>query len=328
MERRIDGLHHVTAIAGDPQSNIDFYSGVLGLRFIKETVNYDDPNTYHFYYGNGVGEPGTILTFFPWPGAQRGSRGTGQTTAVAFSVPRRSLGYWNDRLASHSVAEIIVEERFGQDVLTFTDPDGMAVELVEDDGDRHAPWAGGGVDEKNAIRGLHHVTLTEHEAERTASMLEYLGYSPFLREGQRSRFEIGPGGPAMYVDIVEAPQTPTGRIAVGSIHHIAFRTPDPKMQENWLLSLSEIRANVTAAQDRQYFHSIYFREPGGVLFEIATDVPGFLTDETPTTLGSGLKLPSWYEEYRDQITAALPKVSLPAQAASPPSAREPVSAGI
>lgn len=309
MERTIEGLHHVTAIAGDPQANIDFYTGVLGLRMVKQTVNYDDPGTYHLYYGNETGVPGTALTFFSWAGAAQGRRGAGQATATAFAVPSGSLTYWAERLKSYDVDLGSPEERFGSLVLRLTDHDGLLLELVEDASDDREPWTGGDVKGDHAIRGFHSVTLTEGNPAETGAMLEFLGYKNVGENGNRARYRVGdrPGG---YIDIVVDPAAWGGRVARGSVHHIAFRTPSDEAQVAWLESLKQRRVGVSPVQDRQYFHSIYFREPGGVLFEIATDQPGFLADESVETLGSTLRLPSWLEPHRQEIEASLPPIKL------------------
>jgi glyoxalase family protein len=308
MANQVNGLHHVTAIAGDPQANIDFYAGVLGLRLVKQTVNFDDPTNYHFYYGNGDGEPGTILTFFPWPGAAKGRLGAGQTTATGLSIPAGSLEYWADRLQSTGTKVVRQETRFGSRILTLLDPDGMVLDLTETDGDTRRPWTGSDVSVDKAIRGLHHVTLTEKTEAHTGATLKALGYRRVDEDGNRVRYAVD--GDAAFVDIVVDAAVGTGRVAAGSVHHIAFRTPDDASQAEWLTALRGGDVDVSDVRDRQYFNSIYFHEPGGVLFEIATDSPGFLTDETREALGTELRLPGWYEPFRDRITAALPTIDL------------------
>jgi len=308
MAHQVNGLHHVTAIASDPQANIDFYAGVLGLRLVKQTVNFDDPTNYHFYYGSGEGGPGTILTFFPWPGAARGRLGAGQTTATGLSIPAGSLEYWADRLKSNRVDVIVQEVRFGAQVLSLTDPDGMVLDLIEAGDDQRLPWTGSDVSIDKAIRGLHHVTLTETSADQTVATLETLGYRRIDEDGNHVRYAID--ADAGYVDIIVDAAASVGRVAAGSVHHIAFRTPDDAAQSQWLTTLREVDVDVSDVRDRQYFNSIYFREPGGVLFEIATDSPGFLTDETFEALGTELRLPPWYEPYRSRINAALPTIDL------------------
>jgi len=312
MNDTLGGIHHVTAIATDPQRNLDFYNGVLGLRLVKKTVNFDDPGTYHFYFGNEEGEPGTILTFFPWPMARRGSRGTGQTTATAFSVPEGSLGFWAERLSSEGVVAEDPKTRFAEEVLTFLDPDGLKLELVAhaEAGERPA-WEAGGIAEAHAIRGFHGVTLAERELEPTARLLtETLGYRRVAESGDRTRFEAAGGGPAAIVDVLHQPGEAPGHVAAGTIHHVAFRTPSDAEQGAWLRRLAGEGHHVTPVQDRQYFHSIYFREPGGVLFEIATDPPGFALDESLDALGTGLELPPWLESRRSELEQSLPEVTL------------------
>lgn len=313
MAPPIPGLHHVTAIAGDPQVNADFYVSVLGLRLVKRTVNFDDPTTYHLYYGDAVGRPGTILTFFPWPGAPRGRQGTGQTTATAFAVPAGSLDWWMERFARGAVEFGAVEERFEERVLPVTDPDGLAIELVEQAGAARQPlWKGGPVPEQHAIRGFHSVTLTEEGYERTAALLtDVMGFKPSGEEQNRFRYTSGHAAPGATIDLVCAPGRPEGRVAVGTVHHIAFRCASDEEQQTWRSRVVSAGMNVTPIIDRQYFRSIYFREPGGVLFEIATDPPGFTADEAPDALGSALKLPPWLEPRRARIEAALPPLAEP-----------------
>ena len=311
----IEGIHHVTAIASDAQANVDFYVGLLGLRLVKRTVNFDDPGTYHLYYGDEAGTPGSILTFFPWAHAVRGSRGVGQTSATAFSVPEGSLGYWRDRLASQQVLSEEPTDRLDREsVLTLFDPDGMKLELIAHAGaDDRAPWAGSSIPERHAIRGFHSVTLTEKSLGATVDLLaETMGFHQVTSGGGRSRFAVGAGGAGAQIDLLEDPAGGHGRVAAGSVHHVAFRVEDDAAQRAWLADLAERGLHVTPVQDRQYFHSIYYREPGGVLFELATDPPGFTFDEPLAALGSGLKLPPWLEAARPRIEAALPKLQVPA----------------
>lgn len=309
----VPGLHHVTAIASDPQANADFYVSLLGLRLVKRTVNFDDPTTYHLYYGDEVGAPGTILTFFPWPGAPRGIHGTGQTTATAFAVPTGSLAWWMDRLAAAAVEFRGPEERFGQRVLPLSDPDGLTVELIEQgDAERRGWWPEGPVPERQAIRGFHGVTLTIESYEKTAAVLtETLGFRPIAQDQARFRYGSGSGAPGALVDVLSAPGQRAGRVAAGAVHHIAFRCASDEDQLAWQARVADDGLYVTPVMDRQYFHSIYFREPGGVLFEIATDPPGFATDETRETLGTALKLPPWLEERRKYIEDRLPPLHAP-----------------
>lgn len=296
---KITNLHHVTAIASDPQRNLDFYTQVLGLHFIKRTVNFDDPGSYHFYFGDAVGSPGTILTFFPWPNARQGIRGSGEVTATAYAVPAGSLGHWQTHLAAHGVgAETF--QRFGQDGLRIADPDGLIVELIED----------ASVESGTAIQGFHGVTATLAEIEPTARLLrDVMGYDSFQESGDRLRLS-SPAGYGRHVDLVHAPETTPGRGGAGVVHHLAFRVPDDATQKTWRERLVKLGYAVSPIMDRCYFHSIYFREPGGVLFEIATDNPGFAIDEPADELGTHLCLPSWMERTREQIETLLPSIQL------------------
>ena len=309
----IRGIHHVTAIARGAQANLDFYSGVLGLRLVKRTVNFDDPGTYHLYYGDEVGHPGTILTFVPWPLARLGRRGAGQATATAFAVPSGTLARWAERLDRFGVEHGAPRERFAEEALTLFDPDGLALELVAAEGDRRAPWAEGPVDPEMAIRGFHHVALTEWNPEVTARVLgETMGFQKIAEAGGRLRFAAGDGGPGAFVDLVADPGAPRSQVSAGTVHHVAFRVAGDAEQLAWQRRLAEAGLHVTPVQDRQYFHSIYFREPGGVLFEIATDPPGFAIDEPVAALGGALQLPPWLEPSRREIEAVLPPLALPA----------------
>ena len=306
----LNGIHHVTAIAGDAQENVNFYAGLLGLRLVKRTVNFDDPQSYHLYYGDGAGNPGTLLTFFAWPGARRGRPGLGQATAVSLSVGLGSLGYWSERLHAHSIPSE-TETRFGETVLVFADPDGMRLELVEAVSDPRRGWPEGHVPAEYAIKGIHSVTLPERSiADTTALLTGTLGFREIGTDGIVTRYASG-AEPATFADVVFAPNAVSGQIAVGNIHHVAWRTPDDAEQTNWLRDLSALGYGVSPVMDRDYFHSIYFREPGGILFEIATDPPGFAVDESPEALGHVLQLPAQYEPQRAQIEAGLPPLRVP-----------------
>lgn len=307
------GIHHVTAIAGDAQRNLDFYAGVLGLRLVKRTVNFDDPGTYHLYYGDEQGRPGTIMTFFPWKGAPRGSIGSGQTVATSFSVPTGSLAYWHDRLRN---AELPVESprtRFDEEVLAFADPDGLRLELVAHaEASDLAPWQDGGMAAAYAIRAFRGVTLAERSLQGTAEVLTgSFGFQDAGAVGDRHRFVAPAGGPASIVDVVVVPDEGPGRIAVGSVHHVAFRIAGSAEQEHWRLAALDSGLHVTTARDRKYFRSMYFREPGGVLFEVATDPPGFVVDEGVAELGCALRLPEWLEPERAVIEGKLPELMVP-----------------
>lgn len=313
MNDPILGIHHVTAIAGDPQTNIDFYAGVLGLRLVKKTVNFDDPSTYHLYYGDGTGSPGTIMTFFPWPGVRSGMLGSGQTRTTAFAVPEGSLDYWRRRLHESLVRTDDVE-RFGVPGLAFTDPDGLALELLASVGadDVRAPWDGSTVPAEHAIRGFEGVTFLHADSAATERLLvEVMGFRKVAEDGARVRYESGDGGSATFVDLVRDPAAGHGRVAGGSVHHVAFRVAGDEAQAGWMDRLFANGHSTTDVKDRMYFHSIYFREPGGVLFELATDNPGFATDESVDDLGRELRLPPWLESARDRIEAVLPAIEEP-----------------
>jgi glyoxalase family protein len=301
------GLHHVTAIAGDPQANVDFYTRVLGLRLVKRTVNFDAPDTYHLYYGDGAGRPATLLTFFPWRGVPSGRQGSGLTTATAFGVPPESLGWWQSRLAALAVDHDAPRTRDGEEVLTLRDPDGLVIDLVAAPGDERSGWDGAAdVPAEHAVRGLHSLTLSEAVPERTVDLLTgMLGMTPAGEDGDRARFAMAGGGSGAVLDVA-ADRRPRGLQAGGTVHHIAFRVPDRATQERWRAELVEAGLQVTEIRDRQYFTFIYFHEPGGVLLEIATDEPGFAIDEPLLELGRSLKLPPWLEPSRAQIEAALP----------------------
>ncbi len=313
MSPDILGMHHVTAIAGDPQQNIDFYAGFLGLRLVKLTVNFDDPGTYHLYYGDEAGHPGTILTFFPWPGAAKGRRGTGQVSVISFSIPEQAVSYWMERCKRHGIAVEGPAARFDEQVLSFIDADGLQLELVAYTGaEERSAWEAGPVPPEHAVRGLYSVTLSEAGYERTAALLtEVLGFRPLVEAGNRFRYEVGAGGLGTLVDLLSLPEAPPGRVAVGSVHHVAWRTPNDEQQAAWREQLAERGLNVTPVMDRQYFHSIYFREPGGVLFQIATDLPGFTVDQPLEQLGKRLMLPPWLEPKRVQLEQILPRLRLP-----------------
>ncbi len=309
MTPTISGLHHVTAITADAQANIDFYCGMLGLRLVKLTVNFDDPGSYHLYYGDELGRPGTIMTFFAWPGAPRARVGPPQVTAVAFSVPAGSLDYWRSRLPPHNDAD-----RLGERAIRFADPDGIALELVAmNDPPGHA-WSGGAVPAEHAIRGYAGVTLSEEGYESTAKVLtDLMGFTPAGNDGNRFRYRAGASenGFASTVDLVCVPDARHGGMGAGVVHHVAFRTGDDAQQTAWRGRIVAAGLNVSPVMDRNYFHSIYYREPGGVLFEIATDNPGFAVDEAAETLGTKLMLPPQYEQFRAEIERVLPKVRLP-----------------
>ncbi len=313
----IKGLHHVTAVTRDAQINVDFYRNVLGQRFVKKTVNFDAPDSYHFYFADEIGTPGTVLTFFVWPNVKRGVRGNGETAAVAYSIPASSIGFWQDYLAAKGVALQPIEQRFGVEVLPFDDPDGMHVELIEfDSSSKVRHWEQGPIPQAHSLRGFHSVTLWLADIEPTADLLvNQMGYTFAGQEGNRHRFIGGPESLANTLDILHRPVQPEDRpeqaeFGAGSIHHIAFRVPTDEMQLDYQSALRAAGYGVTPVRDRNYFHSIYYREPGGVLFEIATEGPGFAIDEPVDTLGESLKLPEWFEPNRSVIERELPSITL------------------
>ncbi len=306
------GLHHVTAIASAPQRNVDFYSTVLGLRLIKRTVNFDAPDSWHLYYGDERGTPSSILTFFPWPDVPRGRYGAGMTSATAFSLPGTSLSWWHDRLKAARVDVDAPITRGAEEVVTLRDPDGMVLDLVATDGDHRSGWDGvASIPAQHGIRGLHSVTMNERLLDPTASMLtDLLGMGAAGDSAGRSRFQMAAGNAGAVVDVTGGANE-RGYQAGGTVHHVAFRAPDLPTMTAWQQQLVEAGVGVTEILDRQYFKSIYFREPGGVLFEIATDTPGFDIDEPLLELGRSLKLPPWLEPSREQIARSLPPITLP-----------------
>jgi glyoxalase family protein len=316
MKLSISGLHHVTAIATDPQRNLDFYVGLLGLRLVKRTVNFDDPGSYHFYFGDARGTPGTILTFFPWAGARRGIRGTGQIEATAFAIPLNSVSYWLNRLKEQHVAAEKEATRFSEEVIRFTDPDGLLLELVaSNSSDAAEPWTRSSVPAEHSIRGFHSVSSALEGYERTAKLLtESFGYRFLEQSGNRFRFGASSdSGVGRTIDLLCLPESQPGSVAAGTVHHIAFRAGNDDEQRQWREHLIEVGYNVSPVMDRTYFHSIYFREPGGVLFEIATDPPGFTLDENLDQLGTSLRVPPWLESARPEIENALPPIRVPGQ---------------
>jgi predicted esterase/catechol 2,3-dioxygenase-like lactoylglutathione lyase family enzyme len=310
---KIEGVHHITAIAASARENVEFYTGVLGLRLVKKTVNFDDPGTYHLYFGDSTGTPGTILTFFPWEGMPRGRVGVGQVSAIGFNISTESVDFWKARLQARDVAVSIVR-RFGETVIQFSDPDGLGLELVAVDRlPDISPWETDTVPARHAVHGFHSATALLRSADETERLLvEVLGMRKIGTEKDRSRYAMaGETAAGLYYDIVATPQAGAGRMGAGSVHHIAFRARDDADQAGWQRAVAEHGLSVTPVQDRNYFRSIYFREAGGVLFEIATDPPGFTVDETVDALGSRLMLPAWYENRREEIEKRLPPITDP-----------------
>ncbi len=309
----ISGIHHVTSITADAQKNVDFYCTVLGLRLVKLTVNFDDPGSYHLYYGDASGRPGTIVTFFAWQGASRGRTGPPQVTGTALAVPAASVDFWVDRLKAHGVIVHVAAERFGSRVIDFNDPDGMRLEIVGLPALNGIPWKTGPVPSAHAIHGFDGVTISVEGYERTAKLLtDVMGFKFVGTENNRYRYQAaGATGIGSVVDLVCVPGARNGTLGAGIVHHVAFRTPDDSEQARWRSTLADLGFNVSPVMDRNYFHSIYFREPGGVLFEIATDNPGFTSDQTADELGTKLVLPSWLEKHRIEIVRAAPPLKLP-----------------
>ncbi|PKV75925.1 glyoxalase family protein [Pontibacter ramchanderi] len=310
MENRIAGLHHITAIAGMAKQNLDFYTNVMGLRLLKKTVNFDDPGTYHFYYGDEKGSAGTILTFFPHEGARRGSAGTGMATNIAYAVPEGSFDFWIDRFEKHYVTYNKPSEKFGEQYLTFLDPDGLKLELViPKKQDNRIPWETDEVKAAVATRGFHGVTLTVQDKEKTAQVLtDIFGYTLQEQSVNRYRYVTDAVDTANIIDLVELPHEPRGLGGAGTNHHIAFRVKNEDVLMHFQKKIADLGYNITQKIDRNYFYSLYFREPNGILFEIATDNPGFGIDEPWEELGTGLLLPPRYESRRAEIEAALPKI--------------------
>ena len=343
LEQGVLGIHHITAIARNPQRNFDFYSGLLGLRLVKLTVNFDDPTTYHLYYGNSLGHPGTILTFFPWSEAPTGHRGTGQVTAISFLIPSGSMTYWIDRLKSNGISFVGPSDRFGDEFVSFHDPDGLMLELISPSSidsqaqlhiqqtDNNA-WKESPISKEHAIKGFHSATLSEEGYEHTASLLaDTLGFKLIAKDNKEDRFRFGiikknnssqdgdvsttqssspTSSIGSFVDIVCQPEISRGYVGIGTVHHIAWRAANDKHQLDLRKKIvKEAKLNPTPVIDRTYFHSVYFREPGGILFEIATDPPGFAIDERPEDLGKELKLPQWLEPVRAKLEQLLPPIN-------------------
>lgn len=307
----LPSIHHITAITADAQTNVDFYCGVLGLHLVKLTVNFDDPTAYHLYYGDRTGSPGTIMTFFAWPGSPRGRVGAGQVVATAFAVPRTALPWWAERLTGIAVQH---SERFGDPVLAFADPDNMPLELVGVAADPRPGWVDGPIPAAYAVRGFQSATLVTRVPSASVHLLtEVMGLRVVGSEGNRQRFAAPGDRAGNLVDVLVGQSLPPARTAAGTVHHIAWSTPDDDAQQAWHALLSAQGLAVTPVQERQYFRSIYYREPGGVLYEIATDPPGFTIDEPVDHLGSTLKLPVWLEPRRVQIERDLPPLRLPAR---------------
>jgi len=310
MNNSILGLHHITAIAGNAQNNFNFYTKILGLRLVKKTVNFDDPGTYHLYYGDESGSAGTILTFFPWEGIGQGSEGVGMATEIGYSVPDGSLEFWLERFREHGITTGEVTERFGEKILPFKDPDGLSLSLIiPGKTDDRKPWETEQVKLENATRGFHSTTLSLQKIDETAKVLtDIFGYRLVSQEGNRYRFITETVETASIVDLLELPGGPRGRNAAGTNHHVAFRVKDEATQMEFREKILSKQLQITPKIDRDYFFSLYFREPGGVLFEIATENPGFTADETLSELGTHLMLPSQHAHLREDLEKILPKL--------------------
>ncbi len=301
--KRTSGIHHITAIVGHPQQNVDFYAGILGLRMVKKTVNFDDPGTYHLYFGNDGGKPGTIITFFPWADAYPGVIGDGQVGVTSYVVPTGAFAFWENRLAKFNI-EFSKSERFGERYLTFKDTHGLQLELVERASGDQSSWAFGEVTPDVAIKGFGGATLFSAQPDQTAKLLvEVMGLEKIAEENGLLRFKsYGDIG-----NIIDVKSSPSGRgqMGVGTVHHIAWRAEDDADQLEWREHVGNAGYGVTPVQDRNYFNAIYFKERGEILFEIATDPPGFAHDESGETMGTELKLPAQYEQHRDALLNVL-----------------------
>jgi glyoxalase family protein len=310
MKSLITGIHHITAIASNPQRNLDFYTGILGLRMVKKTINFDAPDVYHFYFGDELGTPGTVFTTFPFDGARKGTKGTGELTYTAFSIPIASLGYWMDRLEKYNIPISTPLTRFGEKLVRFEDHDGMGIELIANNKDKRKGWTYGNIPSEFAIRGFYGATLNLKAKDLTEKLLtQFMDYKFLAEEDGRYRFGTK-GKPGDIIDLVLDKEGRQGVQSAGTVHHIAFRTDNESSQLEIQKILIENGYHVTEVKDRNYFKSIYFREPGGVLFEIATDEPGFAIDEDEAHLGELLKLPEWAEQHREKIESKLAKVQL------------------
>ncbi len=304
-----NGIHHVTAISGDPRRNLNFYGRTLGLRLVKKTVNFDDPGSYHLYYGDAASTPGTILTFFPWAQAPAGQFGAGELQETSFRIPHDAIDYWAARLASHGAERT---ERFGDPVLTFRDPNGMRLALVGVSGIKAEPaWDNGEIPADHAVRGFHGVSLMLADTAPTSAVLsDVFGFAEAAREGDTIRFQADGTALGGIVDLRTAAHAKPGRLGRGSVHHLALRAADDTAEFAMVAKLASSHGiRTTEQKDRDYFRSVYFREPGGVLFEIATDIPGFAVDEDAAALGTALKLPRFLQPHRAQIEAALPALA-------------------
>ncbi len=315
MTQPLAGIHHITALAGDAQRNAEFYTAILGLRLIKKTVNFDAPDVYHLYYGDNLGTPGTLITFFPFPRAARGSRGAGEVSSISFHAPANALDYWITHLTKRGVSLDVSESGQGGFRLTFQDPDALSIHLdFSSHRDSFVGWSSSPIPPQYAIRRFSGLTLSVHEVDRTSAFLSnVMKFSRIASDGKNRLFTAGTDH-SVTITLREHPTDAHAGLGAGSIHHVAWRVPDPSCQEEWQAAIRQAGTYVTEVADRQYFQSIYFREPGGILFEIATDGPGFLIDESWESLGTELMLPPWLESERSHIESTLPSLSLPVSA--------------
>ena len=310
MTKLVKGLHHITALSSNAQKNLEFYAGILGLRLVKKTINFDAPEVYHLYYGNEEGTPGTILTFFPIEGIPQGRKGKGQLTVTSFSIAMDAVDYWLERLGKFKISYLPPERRFDELVIYLEDPEGLGLELIANDKDKRMGYAKGNIPPEVAIKGFYGMTLSEEGYEKTAGLLVgQMDHELIAEKGNRFRFSTS-GKPGSFVDVLCSPETMKGLPGSGTVHHVAFATDNDVTQLEARAKLLKFGLNVTPVIDRVYFHSIYFREPGGVLFEIATIPPGFMIDESIEHLGESLKLPPWEEKNRSEIEKILPPIHL------------------
>ncbi|MBI3791755.1 MAG: ring-cleaving dioxygenase [Gemmatimonadetes bacterium] len=311
MDSNITSLHHVTATVAEAQPDLDFYVGLLGQRLVKKTVNFDNPGVYHFYYGDERGTPGTIMTTFPYAGkgVREGVRGVGQVTVTSFSAPRAAMGFWRQRLRAHGVPFVDEGTAFGEEAITCSDPSGLVIRIVGTDGDARDPWTGAGITPAQAIRGIHSVSLLVREPATTIALVQSLLDGAVIDEGAHvTRMGINGRAPGQLVEIIRASDEAAAVNGLGTVHHVAFAATTDAAQLALREEIIARGVKVTPVLDRQYFHSIYFREPNGVLFEVATRPPGFTVDEPVGALGQALKLPPWEEPRRAQIESVLPAV--------------------